>query len=120
MISGIRPLRQKRKMKLDKSSYIYGETEVIAIAIRGKRNLAQQDTATIALKVVLNEAMDEMSKSKCSIEDLLGDDKREWRKKIRDEIKPLLTASKNYQNTYCVESELLPKSESGEKVEDYA
>lgn len=105
-------------MILKKDSYIYGETEAIAEKIRGKRNFVQQDTATIALKVVLNEVMDALGKGK-SITDLMEDGAKDWRVAVREQIKPLFTASKNFQNTCCVESGLMPKAEGGGSVEEF-
>lgn len=83
--------------------------------IRGKRNLTQQDTATIGLMTVLNEVAD----SGKPIEDLLDDAGKEWRIKVRNMIKPLFTASKNYQNTVCVEMELMPKAAGESSVEEF-
>lgn len=109
---------ERLSMKLDKDSYIYGETEVIANQIRGKRNLAQKDTATIALKVVLNEVMDEISKG-TTIEQLMEDGKKDWRIKVRNEIQPLCTAAKNYQSTHCFDSGLLPKATAADSSEEF-
>jgi hypothetical protein len=105
----------EKQMKIDKASNLFERTEAITSQIRGKRNLTQQDTATIALLVVLNEVAD----SGKSIEDLLDTGGKEWRIKIRDQIRPLFTASKNYQNTVCVEMDLMPKATGTESVEEF-
>ncbi len=102
-------------MKIDKASNLYERTEAICNAIKGKRNLAQQDTATIGLLTVLNEIAD----SGKDIEHWLGDEGKELRIKLRDQIRPLFTASKNYQNTVCVDMELMPKAQGGESVEEF-
>jgi hypothetical protein len=42
-----------------------------------------------------------------------------WRKGIRNEIKPLLTAAKNFQSSYCEPTGLMPKPTAGETVEEF-
>ena len=111
-------------MKLDKATNLYERCEVICNAIRGKRNLSQQDTATIGLLTILNEVAD----SGKSIDELLGDEGKEWRIKTRDTIKPLFTAAKNFQNSYLTETEvsvngvsgyMMPKATGTETAEEF-
>lgn len=102
--------------KLDKSTNLYERTEAICQQIKGKRNLAQKDTATIGLLTIMNEIAD----SGKTIEELLGDEGKEWRVRVRDLTMPLYTAAKNYQNSYAFPSELMPKAETTGDMEEFA
>jgi len=102
-------------MKIDKATSAYEHLERVCTAIKGKRNLAQQDTATIATLAVIDEVVN----SGLSLDDLIGDKGKAKRIQIRDSIKFLFTASKNVQNTVCVDMELLPKAESNSSVEEF-
>ena len=99
--------------KLNEASSLYKETKRVADFIRGKRNLAADDTATIALRFVLRE----MSEGKLSADELLSDDMKKERQDMVSELRCLMTASKNFQNSYCAPSELLPKVEGTDKGE---
>ena len=94
-------------MTLTKESTVYEHSERICNAIRGKRNLTSQDTATIVLLSVLDEVLN----SGKTVEQLLARDGDEgvseenaakataWRKATRDMIKPFMTAANNAQNS---------------------
>ena len=99
---------------IQKDSNLYERCEVVCAQIKGKRNLSQKDLATITVLTILNEVAD----SGKSIEDLLGDEGKEWRVKIRDNVKPTFTASKNFQNVYLVPSGLMPKAEGTEPMSE--
>ena len=102
---------------LDKTSNLYERCEVICSQIKGKRNLSQKDAATIAVLTILNDIAD----SGKSIEEVLGDEGKDLRIKIRDNVKPLFTASKNFQNSYLEPSGLMPKATGEERVtEEFA
>ena len=111
-----------------KDSNLYEATERIASIIKGKRNLTAQDTATIALFTVLNSLADSGMDASQALEVVTPEATEEekasalkaqaWRKAIRDEIKPLLTAAKNYQSSYCEPTGLMPKPVAGVEVED--
>ena len=95
-------------MKIAKDSNLFEACERIAAGCKadGDRNLTSQDTATIMLYTVLNSVLD----SGKSVEQLLAkaDDEGvkpedaatalKWRKETRDMLKPLATASNNFQN----------------------
>ena len=112
-----------------KDSNLYEATERITTVIKGKRNLTAQDTATIALFTVLNSLADSGMDASQALEVITPDATEEekasalkaqaWRKKIRDEIKPLLTAAKNYQSSYCEPTGLMPKPVAGETVDEF-
>lgn len=109
--------------KIDKFTSLYEHCEKIANAIRGKRNLASKDTATIALLTVIDETINRLSEMQSagkSMEDavasLMDEENKVWRAKTRDVIQPLFTAAKNYQNTWMEPSGLLPEAK-GEFVE---
>jgi hypothetical protein len=105
-------------MKIEKTTSAYEHLERVCQAIKGKRNLAQQDTATIATLAVIDEVVDYISSGK-TLDDLIGDAGKEKRISIRNNIKFLFTASKNVQNTVCVDMGLLPKAEGGASVEEF-
>ena len=103
-------------MKIDKSSNLYEACERVAKGCKsdGDRNLTAQDTATIMLYTVLNSILDTGK----SVEELLAkpDDEPapsaenaafalKWRKETRDMLKPLATASNNFQNTVMADDE---------------
>jgi hypothetical protein len=114
---------------IDKSSNLFEATERITNVIKGKRNLTSQDTATIALYTVLNSLADSGMDASAALEIITPNATEEekaramkaqaWRKSIRDEIKPLLTAAKNYQSSYCEPTGLMPKPSAGEAVEEF-
>ena len=97
--------------KLNESSSLYKETKRVADFIRGKRNLVADDTATIALRYVLRE----MQEGKLTADELLSDEMKKERQDMVSELRCLMTASKNYQNTYAFPSGLLPKVEGVER-----
>ena len=111
-----------------KESNLFEATERITSVIKGKRNLTAQDTATIALFTVLNSLADSGMTVEEALEMMPADANAAsdgakkataWRKAIRDEIKPLLTAAKNYQCSYCTPTGLMPKPSAGETVEEF-
>ena len=101
---------------LEKTSNIYERCEAICAVLKPQgANWTQNYSATACLLTVLNEVAD----SGKSIEELLGDEGKEWRKKIRDEITPFFTAANNYQNTYLEPSGLLHKNTVQKKTEEF-
>ena len=112
-----------------KESNLYEATERITTVIKGKRNLTSQDTATIALFTVLNSLADSGMNASAALEIITPDATEEekaramkaqaWRKAIRDEIKVLCTAAKNFQASYCEPTGLMPKPTAGEMVEEF-
>ena len=113
---------------IPKETNLFEATERITNVIKGKRNLTSQDTATIALFTVLNSLADsgmsveealEMMPADASTASEGAKKATAWRKAIRDEIKPLLTAAKNYQASYCEPTGLMPKPSAGEVVEEF-
>ena len=111
-----------------KESNLFEATERITSVIKGKRNLTAQDTATIALFTVLNSLADSGMTVEDALEMMPADPATAsevakkataWRKGIRNEIKPLLTAAKNFQSSYCEPTGLMPKPTAGETVEEF-
>jgi len=103
--------------KLEKTNELYAQFERICPHIKGKRNLSAKDVATAIVNAVAGEIALAASSAKepqnCEALDWFMDDKqRELRIKIRDLIQPCITAAKNYQNSYLVDSGLMPKVES--------
>lgn len=127
-ISGMYLTRRIETMKLKKDSYIYENSERVANGIKatavktGKpaRNLAQQDTATIALWTVLQEVEDALAKG-IVITDPDNSEAKAWRIEIRNEIQPLFTASKNYQGVVMADTGLMEKPAAvRDDMEDFA
>ena len=102
---------------LNKASNLYERFEVICQQINGKRNLSQKDVATAVVLTVLNEIAD----SGKDIEFWLGDEGKQLRVTLRDNVQPTFTAAKNYQNSYLAPSGLMPEVKgAGTTSEEFA
>lgn len=107
-----------KNMKIPKESCMFEQMEKIAGAIKataqqtGKpaRNLSSHDTATIVLLTVLNEVNDAVNAGKFTLEEAVSEAKAsEWRKALRDTLKPWMSAAKNCQNVIMADNGLMEK-----------
>jgi hypothetical protein len=102
-------------MKMDKTTNLYERCEVVAASLNQKgQNWNAEASAAVCLLTILNEIAD----SGKSVEELLDDSGLEWRKKVKNLVKPLFTAAKNFQSSHLEPSGLMGKPVgAGEKEE---
>ena len=80
------------------SKTILNEANRICPVLRARgKNLSAEHTATIVVRTLLAELGDELL-------DLTDEGSKVERARLVQLIKPFMTASKNFQNTYCVET----------------
>ena len=92
-----------------KNSTVLKQCKRICDGIKGKRNFSAQDSATVAVRTVLEEL---------GLTEELGDEYKEERAVVVEAIKILFTASKNFQNSYLASEDngnLMPKVEATEE-----
>jgi len=105
--------------KLKETDSLYIEAKRTADAIRGKRNLAQLDSAIIVMRTIVRELAREGWLEDADCQAFLSDeDNVAFRKSLAETVRPFFTASNNVQNSWMTEQGLMSSNKGGQ-VSDY-
>jgi hypothetical protein len=105
--------------KLKETDSLFIEAKRTADAIRGKRNLAQMDSAIIVMRTIVRELAREGWLEDADCKAFLEDPANvDFRKSLAETVRPFFTASNNVQNSWMTEQELLSSNKGG-TVSDY-
>jgi hypothetical protein len=100
--------------KLKETDSLYIEAKRTTDAIRGKRNLAQLDSAIIVMRTLVRELAREGWMDDADCKAFLDDPANvEYRKTLAETVKPFFTAANNVQNCFMVENGLLASNKGG-------